>query len=47
MADIFSVVADPTRRALLGELLTAYGADATGGELSVGQLVLRLGGLGR
>jgi ArsR family transcriptional regulator len=43
MADIFSVVADPTRRALLGELLTAYGADATGGELSVGQLVLRLG----
>jgi ArsR family transcriptional regulator len=43
MADIFSVVADPTRRALLGALLTAYGADATGGELSVGQLVLRLG----
>lgn len=30
-------------RRLLGELLTAYGADATGGELSVGQLVLRLG----
>ncbi|KQS14481.1 hypothetical protein ASG04_00995 [Curtobacterium sp. Leaf183] len=43
MADIFSVVADPTRRELLGALLTAYGADATGGELSVGQLVEKLG----
>ena len=43
MADIFSVVADPTRRELLGALLSAYGSDATGGELSVGQLVERLG----
>lgn len=43
MADIFSVVADPTRRELLGALLSAYGADATGGELSVGQLVEKLG----
>ncbi|OIH93134.1 MULTISPECIES: helix-turn-helix transcriptional regulator [unclassified Curtobacterium] len=43
MADIFSVVADPTRRELLGALLTAYGSDATAGELSVGQLVERLG----
>jgi DNA-binding transcriptional ArsR family regulator len=43
MADIFSVVADPTRRELLGTLLSAYGSDVTGGELSVGQLVERLG----
>ena len=43
MADIFTVVADPTRRELLGALLTAYGSDVTGGELSVGQLVERLG----
>jgi ArsR family transcriptional regulator, arsenate/arsenite/antimonite-responsive transcriptional repressor len=43
MADIFSVVADPTRRELLGALLSAYGSDVTGGELSVGQLVERLG----
>jgi DNA-binding transcriptional ArsR family regulator len=43
MADIFSVVADPTRRELLGALLSAYGSDATGGELSVGQLVAKLG----
>jgi len=43
MADIFSVVADPTRRELLAALLDAYGSDATGGELSVGQLVTRLG----
>ncbi|MBT2503398.1 helix-turn-helix transcriptional regulator [Curtobacterium sp. ISL-83] len=43
MADIFSVVADPTRRELLGALLTAYGSDMTGGELSVGQLVEKLG----
>ncbi|OIH94581.1 helix-turn-helix transcriptional regulator [Curtobacterium sp. MCBA15_001] len=43
MADIFSVVADPTRRELLGALLATYGSDTTGGELSVGQLVERLG----
>lgn len=43
MADIFSVVADPTRRELLGTLLSAYSSDTTGGELSVGQLVERLG----
>ncbi|MBF4591356.1 MULTISPECIES: ArsR/SmtB family transcription factor [unclassified Curtobacterium] len=43
MADIFSVVADPTRRELLGTLLAAYGSDATAGELSVGQLVEKLG----
>jgi ArsR family transcriptional regulator, arsenate/arsenite/antimonite-responsive transcriptional repressor len=43
MADIFSVVADPTRRELLAALLTAYGSDVTGGELSVGQLVAQLG----
>lgn len=43
MADIFSVVADATRRELLGALLAAYGSDVTGGELSVGQLVQKLG----
>ncbi|MFZ7086981.1 ArsR/SmtB family transcription factor [Curtobacterium sp. RRHDQ10] len=43
MADIFSVIADPTRRQLLGALLSAYGSDTTAGELSVGQLVTRLG----
>lgn len=43
MADIFSVIADPTRRQLLGALLGAYGADHTAGELSVGQLVTQLG----
>jgi ArsR family transcriptional regulator len=43
MPDIFSVVADRTRRDLLGALLDAYGSDSTGGELSVGQLVVRLG----
>ncbi|MDM7890920.1 ArsR/SmtB family transcription factor [Curtobacterium caseinilyticum] len=43
MADIFTVVADPTRRELLGALLTAYGSDVTGGELSVGQLVEKIG----
>jgi ArsR family transcriptional regulator, arsenate/arsenite/antimonite-responsive transcriptional repressor len=43
MADIFSVIADPTRRELLAVLLDAYGSDVTGGELSVGQLVARLG----
>lgn len=44
MADIFDVVADPTRRALLAELLVASGrASADGGsehgEVSVGELV--------
>ncbi|KQO62356.1 ArsR/SmtB family transcription factor [Curtobacterium sp. Leaf261] len=43
MADIFSVIADPTRRQLLAALLSAYGSDATAGELSVGQMVTRLG----
>uniref|UniRef100_A0A942YE08 Helix-turn-helix transcriptional regulator n=1 Tax=Neobacillus citreus TaxID=2833578 RepID=A0A942YE08_9BACI len=43
MADIFTVVADRTRRELLGALLAAYGSDVTGGELSVGQLVEKLG----
>jgi DNA-binding transcriptional ArsR family regulator len=43
MADIFSVIADPTRRQLLGALLGAYGSDRTAGELSVGQLVTQLG----
>jgi ArsR family transcriptional regulator, arsenate/arsenite/antimonite-responsive transcriptional repressor len=43
MADIFSVIADPTRRELLAALLTAYGSDSTGGELSVGQMVTKLG----
>ncbi|MCU1570639.1 MAG: ArsR family transcriptional regulator [Naasia sp.] len=46
MADIFDVVADPTRRELLRILLerSLEGADAPhGGESSVGELVLRLG----
>jgi ArsR family transcriptional regulator, arsenate/arsenite/antimonite-responsive transcriptional repressor len=43
MADIFSVIADPTRRELLATLLVAYGSDATGGELSVGEMVTKLG----
>jgi ArsR family transcriptional regulator len=46
MADIFDVVADPTRRDLLQILLQRYveGAGAPhGGELSVGELVQRLG----
>lgn len=45
MADIFDVVADPTRRDLLQILLQRYveGAGAPhGGELSVGELVQRL-----
>jgi DNA-binding transcriptional ArsR family regulator len=42
MADIFSVIADPTRRELLAVLLDAYGSDVTGGELSVGELVAKL-----
>lgn len=40
MADIFDVIADGTRRDLLQVLL---GSSASGGELSVGQLVERLG----
>ena len=46
MADIFDVVADPTRRDLLRMLLerSLDGADAPhGGESSVGELVTRLG----
>ncbi|WP_083528019.1 ArsR/SmtB family transcription factor [Curtobacterium ammoniigenes] len=43
MADIFSVIADPTRRSLLAVLLESYDSDVTGGELSVGQIVARLG----
>jgi ArsR family transcriptional regulator len=46
MADIFDVVADPTRRDLLQILLQRYveGAAApNGGESSVGELVQRLG----
>jgi YD repeat-containing protein len=43
MPDIFSVIADPTRRQLLAALLSAYGSDTTAGELSVGQMVTRLG----
>jgi ArsR family transcriptional regulator len=46
MADIFDVVADPTRRDLLQILLQRYvdGAGAPhGGESSVGELVQRLG----
>jgi len=42
MADIFSVIADPTRRVLLGALLSAHSSDASG-EHSVGELVTRLG----
>jgi ArsR family transcriptional regulator len=41
MADIFDVVADPTRRELLQLLLSTYTSDA--GELSVGEMVERLG----
>lgn len=43
MADIFSVIADPTRRELLGALLSAHRSGAVGGELSVGQMVSKLG----
>lgn len=43
MADIFDVVADPTRRDLLQLLLETYvAADSSGGELSVGEIVERL-----
>ncbi|BDZ45585.1 ArsR/SmtB family transcription factor [Naasia aerilata] len=46
MADIFDVVADPTRRDLLQILLQRYAEGAAGphgGESSVGELVQRLG----
>ncbi len=44
MADIFDVIADPTRRALLHILLEqSVAADSDSGELSVGELVERLG----
>jgi DNA-binding transcriptional ArsR family regulator len=43
MADIFDVVADPTRRDLLQLLLETYvSADSSSGELSVGEIVERL-----
>lgn len=44
MADIFDVVADPTRRDLLSRLLQLANDPASGaGEISVGQLVTELG----
>ena len=44
MADIFDVVADPTRRDLLALLLERYIAeDSDSGELSVGEIVIKLG----
>ena len=44
MADIFDVVSDPTRRALLGALLELYARpDSHNGEISVGELVEQLG----
>ncbi|MFM9876690.1 MAG: ArsR/SmtB family transcription factor [Rhodoglobus sp.] len=44
MADIFDVIADPTRRELLQVLLARYvAADSETGEISVGDLVERLG----
>lgn len=44
MADIFDVVADPTRRDLLGALLERRASqEAATGEMSVGELVERLG----
>lgn len=44
MADIFDVVADPTRRDLLQVLLDRYVAhDSDSGEISVGEIVERLG----
>ena len=43
MADIFDVIADSTRRELLQHLLdAALAADASSGELSVGELVERM-----
>jgi len=44
MADIFDVIADPTRRDLLTALRdSTASADRPGGEISVGQLVEKLG----
>jgi ArsR family transcriptional regulator len=44
MADIFDVVADPTRRELLHLLLEAYvSVESEAGELSVGEIVEKLG----
>ncbi len=43
MADLFDVIADPTRRELLRALLTRTEAPDGSGEASVGQLVSELG----
>lgn len=43
VADLFDVVADPTRRELLHALLDELGAPDGPGEASVGQLVAKLG----
>ncbi|MGN6445782.1 ArsR/SmtB family transcription factor [Amnibacterium sp.] len=43
MADLFDVIADPTRRELLRALLTRLEATEGSGEASVGQLVNELG----
>src|ERR1700760_4274171 len=44
MADIFDVIADPTRRDLLKVLLDRYlSADSESGEISVGDIVETLG----
>jgi ArsR family transcriptional regulator, arsenate/arsenite/antimonite-responsive transcriptional repressor len=43
MADIFDVVADPTRRQLLQRLLALAHAEGSMGEISVGSLVAELG----
>jgi ArsR family transcriptional regulator, arsenate/arsenite/antimonite-responsive transcriptional repressor len=43
MADIFDVVADPTRRQLLSRLLQLAPRPGVAGEISVGQLVTELG----
>lgn len=41
--DLFDVIADPTRRELLAALLEEAEVRATGGEVSVGVLVAKLG----
>lgn len=43
MADIFAVIADPTRRDLLQALLDRQATSDTAGELSVGEMVEKLG----
>ncbi len=44
MADIFDVIADPTRREVLAVLLERYtAADSDSGDISVGEIVERLG----